>query len=69
VLCGDLFEQPRASFLLVVARRERHRLRRDSARPHTADGGIRDESDLGHVRENEPRFEPLCQLAATPSAA
>ena len=32
-----------------------------TARPHTADGGIRDECDLGHVRDNLPRFEPLCQ--------
>ena len=61
VLGGDLFEQPHASFLLVGARRERHRLRRDSARTHTADSGIRGDWDLGHVGKNEPRFEPLCQ--------
>jgi hypothetical protein len=62
LLDGDLFEQSRTSFLQVVARRERHPLRRDSARPpHTAGGGIRGDWDLGHVGKNEPRFEPLCQ--------
>jgi hypothetical protein len=41
VLGGDLFEQSRAGFLLRVARRERLRLRRYSAGPHTANSGIR----------------------------